>query len=245
MNKTNLPHIPLYVGDWQKDCNILSCSAEGAWLRIVLKLFTAGKQSSIKLPTKSIQNLWSMTENEMNLVLKELEYNKICEISYESDFILFTCRRYLKENNLSEIRSKARKGAYLKDKKSTKLKQTKNKKIQNNDNDNDNDNDSDNDINNNIKNVIKKESIPTIEEFLSYAFTIYTQLNQNPELYDFSLRAKYQSWLDDGWQDGHSKKIKNWKNKLNATIPHLKAIHPNEKNKQNYRERTKRELGII
>ena len=44
MSKKNLPYIDLYTGDWIKDCSILSCKAEGAWLRIVMKLHSKGKQ---------------------------------------------------------------------------------------------------------------------------------------------------------------------------------------------------------
>ena len=42
MTKKNLPHIPLYVGDWKKDCNVLSLSAEAAWLNIIFILHTKG-----------------------------------------------------------------------------------------------------------------------------------------------------------------------------------------------------------
>ena len=57
MTKKNLPNIPLYIGDWEKDCNVLSLESEAAWLRIVFKMFTNGKQSTYKLPTKGLQNL--------------------------------------------------------------------------------------------------------------------------------------------------------------------------------------------
>ena len=72
----------------------------------------------------------------------------------------------------------------------------------------------------------KRKYIPELDEFLEYGNTILThpKLNKNPEEYDFSLRAKFQTWFDDGWKDGHGKDIKNWKNKLNATIPYLKPI---------------------
>jgi len=159
MIKKNLPYIDLYVGDWIKDCSILSCEAEGAWLRIVMKLHSKGKQSAIKIPSKSLQNLWSVNEDKMNLILKELEFNEICDISYHTGFIEFTSRRYLKENKISEIRSKARKSGYDKKKDYTNDLQIKNKNLQNTDNDNDID------IDNDIVNDIDIEIIPTFFDF--------------------------------------------------------------------------------
>jgi len=146
MNKKNLPHIPLYIGDWEKDCNILSCAAEGAWFRIVRKLFTKGKQSSIKMPTKSLQNLWSMSELEMNNVLEEFKHNDICEVSVDEPFVEITCRRYLKENTLSDIRSKARLGKQNNNKSYSKHLNNLNNSSQNADSDSDRDNDNDNKV---------------------------------------------------------------------------------------------------
>jgi len=89
----------------------------------------------------------------------------------------------------------------------------------------------------------KRKYIPeTLENFLEYGNTILTQLNKNPEEYDFSLRAKFQTWSDDGWKDGHGKDIKNWKNKLNATIPYLKPIKNDRNNKSRKYQSYKQEL---
>ena len=163
MYKKNLPYIDLYVGDWIKDCSILSCEAEGAWLRIIMKLHSKGKQSAIKIPSKSLQNLWSVNEDKMNLILKELELNEICEISYHTGFIEFISRRFSKERKLSEIRSKARKEGYGRKKELSKPLQIKNKNLQNTDIDIDIDND--NDIINDIDIDIINDIIPSFSDF--------------------------------------------------------------------------------
>tara|TARA_R100000951_G_scaffold61741_1_gene51863 strand:- start:378 stop:1034 length:657 start_codon:yes stop_codon:yes gene_type:complete len=85
-------------------------------------------------------------------------------------------------------------------------------------------------------NTNSKSKIPTELEFLDYGLTIIKQLNKNPKEFEFSLKAKYHSWIDEGWKTGHGKKIKNWKNTLNNTIPHLKPI---------YNGRTKNNTGQI
>lgn len=139
-NKKNLPHIPIYIGDWERDCNVLSLEAEGAWLRIIFKMFTKGKQSLYKIPTKSLQNLWRCGPEKMQEILDELRFNEICEITDFDGGYEFLCRRFKKENELSKKRSEAVSKRY---KTPTKPLQKPNKTLQNADNDNDIDSDID------------------------------------------------------------------------------------------------------
>ncbi len=83
--------------------------------------------------------------------------------------------------------------------------------------------------------------IPTELEFLDYGCTIIKQLNKNPDDYVFSIKAKYHSWKDDEWKNAFGKKIINWKNTLNNTIPHLKPIK-NGQSKNNEHEKYRSEL---
>ena len=70
-----------------------------------------------------------------------------------------------------------------------------------------------------VKPKPKKEVvIPTELEFLKHA-----KLKDS----DFSLKrknivAKYVTWKDNGWKDGNDKPIKNWKIKLQNTLPYIK-----------------------
>lgn len=67
-----------------------------------------------------------------------------------------------------------------------------------------------------------KDLIPAFSDFMDYAKSlkeVYT-----PEL-DFSLKAKYDSWVENKWKDGNNEKIKNWKTKLRNTIPYLKKVY--------------------
>lgn len=70
--------------------------------------------------------------------------------------------------------------------------------------------------------VIKNNTqiIPTEEEFMSY---YKSELSKQFPGLEFNIKAKYETWVDDGWKDGFGKKITNWKLKLKSTIPHLKA----------------------
>ncbi len=67
------------------------------------------------------------------------------------------------------------------------------------------------------------KDIPTENEFLDYVKTI--------EIYktelDYSIKSKYESWVENGWKDGNDKPIKNWKTKIKNTLPHLKPVYTN------------------
>jgi hypothetical protein len=75
---------------------------------------------------------------------------------------------------------------------------------------------------NNDKEGKEDKEIPEFSEFFDFAKSlkeVYT-----PEL-DFSLKAKYDSWVENKWKDGNNEKIKNWKTKLRNTIPYLKKVY--------------------
>jgi hypothetical protein len=107
MAKKNLPNIPIYIGDWERDCNILSLESEMAWMKIIFKLHLSGKQSVYKTSTKGLQILWKSNQEKVVEILEELRFNEICEITEIAGGYEFLCRRYKKENDLSKIRSEA------------------------------------------------------------------------------------------------------------------------------------------
>jgi hypothetical protein len=67
--------------------------------------------------------------------------------------------------------------------------------------------------------------IPTLNEFLEY-FKLQTEFNY--ESYLYSVTAKYEQWVADGWKDGNGNEIKIWKTKLKSTLPHLKPLQFNQ-----------------
>jgi hypothetical protein len=70
---------------------------------------------------------------------------------------------------------------------------------------------------------IKENKIPAFDVFLNHA------KEQKPLIDEFSVKAKYDSWVLNGWKDGNGKKIVNWKTKLNNTLPYLKENKPTNK----------------
>ena len=59
--------------------------------------------------------------------------------------------------------------------------------------------------------------IPEFNEFLEYAII------KKPNIDKEALRNKYDAWIENDWKDGNDKEIKNWKSKLNNTLPYIKT----------------------
>jgi hypothetical protein len=75
-----------------------------------------------------------------------------------------------------------------------------------------------------IKGKEIKNTMPPLQEFLEYC---KKNLEQNKFIYteyEYSLKSKYDTWVANGWKDGHNKQIKDWKGKIRNTIPFLRPI---------------------
>jgi hypothetical protein len=75
-----------------------------------------------------------------------------------------------------------------------------------------------------IKGKESKESKPSIDEFLSFCKDDMIKNGMNFSLYEYSLKSKFLSWVENDWKDGNNKPIKSWKSKIRNTIPFLKPI---------------------
>ncbi len=62
--------------------------------------------------------------------------------------------------------------------------------------------------------------IPEYSEFLEYAKTLKSWQNG----FEIQLEAKYNAWKGNGWYDGNSNFIGNWKTKLQNTIVYFKPV---------------------
>lgn len=105
MAKNKQPYIPLYIGDWEQDTNLLSLEAEGAWLKIVFKMFKGDKSGVYKISTNALKNLWRKNTQQVNEIIKELKDAETCTIKLLEGYIEFGNRRMINEKNISKIRS--------------------------------------------------------------------------------------------------------------------------------------------
>ncbi len=70
----------------------------------------------------------------------------------------------------------------------------------------------------------KTKQIPSEFEFLNFCSEMFLQ-NPNLGFFDefkFSLKSKYESWIENKWRDGNGVEIKNWKTKVKNVVPFLK-----------------------
>ena len=166
----------------------MSLESEAAWLRIVFKMFTNGKQSTYKLPTKGLQNLWRVSEEKANEIIEELMDYNICEIQIDGRFIEFTCRRFEKENEISEIRKEAVSNRKDRTKKRNKNLQTdyktSTKEIQNAEIEIENESEYEDEIKNENENENEKGSVREKTKPVDIIFPFYSE----------NFKANWQLW---------------------------------------------------
>lgn len=132
------PYIPLYIGDWEQDTNMISLEAEGALLKLVFKLWKSDDKGLLEFCLPQIAILLRKSEKITKKILKELHENKILEIEFlGSDKVKIESRRMRKQSAISTVRSEIGKKGGAKNKEFC-LSKTKAKVKQNADIDNDN-----------------------------------------------------------------------------------------------------------
>lgn len=80
----------------------------------------------------------------------------------------------------------------------------------------------------------KKVSIPSVEEFTTYALDYIEQkkIKGTREQWKPTIETKYEAWKYAEWKDGNGKPIANWKLKIQSTIPFLKPHYGITEKKQ-------------
>lgn len=66
--------------------------------------------------------------------------------------------------------------------------------------------------------IIDNKDIPTFEEFIDYAQT----LEMYESKLEFGIKEKYETWLNNGWQNSSDRLITNWKSSLKSILPYIK-----------------------
>lgn len=64
----------------------------------------------------------------------------------------------------------------------------------------------------------ENKEIPALEVFYEYAKA------NKPNVSEEQVRLKYQAWVENGWQTGKGKPIKNWKSTLLNTLPFFSEV---------------------
>ena len=228
----NQPYIPLYVQDFMSDEKLRECSAQsiGVYIFIMCFMHKSDVYGKILLRQKDRQSE-SDSKNFAYKLSKHLPFttdvveksiNELLEekvIFIDGDFLVQ--KRMVKDNAISNARSKAgKKGA-----KTTNNKQNfvATKVATNYENENE--------VENESVIISKKDKIPTIHEFMNYAKEKLG--DENYRTYELSIKFKYDSWIENDWKTSgiNQRPIKNWKTTLLNTLPHLKKLDKKKSNK--------------
>jgi hypothetical protein len=108
MNK--LPFIPLYVNDWSRDLEEHPLEIEGAWFRIVCKLWWEGGTGEALKPIEAWAKILRVDNDTAKRVLDYIGDVKIGDISYSGDANVMAkveCRRMKRDWNIRQERSVA------------------------------------------------------------------------------------------------------------------------------------------
>jgi uncharacterized protein YdaU (DUF1376 family) len=132
--KKKQPYIPFYTGDYIKDTRSLSLEAKGAWVDLILFMWTSESGGMLEGTMADFARMVGTSEGNFVAVLNELCRKNICDVFGDQTKIFkIVCRRLAREAEISEIRRDAVQTRY----KTSTNEPTKT--VQKSDNDNDND----------------------------------------------------------------------------------------------------------
>lgn len=218
--------MPFYFGDWRKapEIRALDLDVRMIWFEMLGYMWESTERGYLTLNKKPvitpvISKMIGVDITEMEKALQQLEQFNV--FSRRDDGAIF-CRKMIRDESIRQLKAKAgRKGMkkrYSKEGDDSVITGD----ITNTETETEYES---KDIKGNK--VIKE--LPTLKEFLEQAKTACEKANMEFNEFNFSIESKYETWVADGWKDGHGVKIKNWKNKLNNMLPHLKPIRQSRK----------------
>ncbi len=107
------PYIPLYIGDWLKDTDIISLEAEAALLRLVFKLWDSEDRGKLKISFDQLTRIFKKGRDLTDKILTELHENKVLNIEFlDENFVKIESRRMLKDRAKHDSASeRGKKGA--------------------------------------------------------------------------------------------------------------------------------------
>jgi hypothetical protein len=101
-----LPYIPIYPGDWERDANCLTATAEFALFKLTIKLNDAKNKGVFVSHFSTLSVLFKSDIESAKLSINELKITETLDISeLEGGFVEIKSRRILREKALSEKRS--------------------------------------------------------------------------------------------------------------------------------------------
>lgn len=96
------PYIPLYTGDYLKDTRVLSLSAKGAWIDLIVFMWVSEERGVLTGTKNEFARMVGATPDEFASILLELCSKKICDKEDDGRGNLkIICRRLVREAEIS------------------------------------------------------------------------------------------------------------------------------------------------
>lgn len=132
------PYIPIYIGDWEQDTNMISLEAEAALLKLVFKLWKSKDRGSLQIRFENIVTLFRKGAEMTTKILRELKENEVLNIEFLPDEqVKIESRRMLKDAHISKVNSQNGKNKKANFKRTNSEKRAKAKRPIENEYDND------------------------------------------------------------------------------------------------------------
>lgn len=216
------PAFLFYPSDFNDGTQDFTNEEVGAYIRLLLFQFSQGRLTIDRIKRKlnsDFDRLWPIISGKFKIDSDGLYFNERLEAEV-------TKRKAFSESRRNNIKKR-----YEKDLKQTCITHvgSTNLHMENeNENKDESKDESKEEIKEPEKPKAKKPEIPSEAEFMAY---YKSELSKEFPGLEFSIKTKYETWVDLGWKDGNGNKIGNWKLKMKNTIPHLKAkFDPNKPN---------------
>jgi uncharacterized protein YdaU (DUF1376 family) len=207
------PAFLFYPGDWQGGTMHMTHLEKGCYIDLLMLQFNRGKFTEAQAK--------HMLQSSFDLVWATLQEKFICENGF-----YWNERLAIEKGKRSKFTESRRNNAS----KEKEALASEKHMLNHMDNHMENENkDKNKDLIKEEKPKIEKDPKPTLEEFIAY---YKSELEKEFPNLLFSIKTKYETWVDAGWKDGNGQKIKNWRLKLKNTIPHLKPVFTNNSENQ-------------
>ena len=207
--KDDLPAMMFYVGDWLKapDIQCLDYETKGIWFEMLCYMWESNERGYLTYTIQELARLLRLSEDLLKQKLEQLLKRGIYSVR-ETDGAIYS-RRMVRDQEIREIRKKS---GSLGGKKSFAKRFAQAKNQANTEIETGTEIETEDVIEKNDKKII-----PEFDEFFNYCKTL--------EIYhqsmDFQIQAKYNAWKENKWKDGNNKSIKNWKTKIQNTMPYF------------------------
>jgi uncharacterized protein YdaU (DUF1376 family) len=94
-----MPFMKFFPADYLRDTDILSLSAQGAWMRMICAAWHTTRKGKLSFPLATVARLIHTDEANARLILAEIEDCGVADFQWSADrqAVIITCRRVVRD----------------------------------------------------------------------------------------------------------------------------------------------------